>query len=70
MSRFGEPEELIGALLLLVSPEGRQLHHRHARQRRRRLHGRVVLSKAPGLRPGDHVEAFRTGPGRVEWKCA
>ena len=48
MRRFGEPEELIGALLLLVSREGGQFRYRHARQRRRRVHGRLVLRCGAG----------------------
>ena len=62
MKRFGEPEELIGALLLLVSPQGRQFHHRHARQRRRRLYGRVVLSEGnASFNPEPTATAF-AGP--------
>ncbi len=30
MKRFGEPEELVGALLLMVVAEGRQVHYGHA----------------------------------------
>ena len=44
MKRYGEPEELIGALLAPGRPQGRKVHHRHARQRRRRIYGRLVLN--------------------------
>ena len=43
MARFGEPHELVGATLLLLSESRRELHHRRDLLRRRRLHGHEVL---------------------------
>ncbi len=43
MRRFGEPEELIGAVAVVGLAEGGQFRNRHTCQRGRRIHGCLVL---------------------------
>ncbi len=61
MNRYGEPEELVGALVAIGLAQGRQFHHRRPHQRRRRLHRRVVVKPChlSGHRPKDGRERAR-----------
>ena len=58
MARFGEPHELVGATLLLLSQQGRQLHHRRDLLRRRRVHRHAALA---GRASDPGFDAMRLG---------